>query len=205
VLLASAAASCYVYTAGDHAPQRSGYTRGTGPIAFRRELIIEIGKLFTMSGSPAARSVARRLLARGMPKDGPPEAVAAAADYVFAHMIRTLSEWVGVAGCSALFARAIVLSEAYHPVLTGVTLGQSAPYLTHLGETAREYGSQATSDAAVDVLASVITMLSGLIGEDITMSLLEDVPPLVPENVHLNTSPPTSASVPHSAPGDAAS
>jgi hypothetical protein len=61
-----------------------------------------------------------------------------------------------------------------------VRVSQSAPYLDHLAEIAREYGGQAMAEAATTVLASVITMLNGLIGEDLAMSILEVVPAIEP-------------------------
>lgn len=115
-----------------------------------------------------------------MPKHGSPGEVAEGVEYVFAHLTRNLSKWVGVAGCHALFARAFILSVQHHPVLAGVSLGQSPPYLVHLAEGTREYGNQAVSAALTDVLASVITMLSGLIGSDIAASLMEEIPLLAP-------------------------
>lgn len=95
---------------------------------------------------------------------------------MFAHLFRNLSQWVGTAGCGALFSRAIALAAPQHPVLTGVRHRQVAPHLYLLADNAREYGTQATADAATTVLSSIVTILNGLIGEDITMSLLEDVP-----------------------------
>lgn len=131
---------------------------------------------------------------------------------MFAHLIRNLSKWVGIAGCNALFARAIILAAPHHPVLTGVRLGQSAPYLDHLGENAREYGGQATADGAIDVLARVITMLGGLIGSDIALSLLDEASALQPENVtedppraSPNASPAANPGKPQSDHGDATS
>jgi len=116
-----------------------------------------------------------------MPKHGSPDEVAEGVEYVFAHLIRNLSKWLGVAGCNVLFARAFILSTPHHPVLAGVSLAQSPPYLNHLADGAREYGNQAVASATTDVLASVITMLSGLIGSDIAASLLEEVPLLAPD------------------------
>jgi hypothetical protein len=97
-------------------------------------------------------------------------------------LFRNLSQWIGVTGCHTLFARAITLSAPHHPVLTDVRHQlEVVPHLKHLGENAREYGSQATADAVTTVLATIITMLTGLIGEDIAMSLLDEVPTRTPE------------------------
>jgi hypothetical protein len=136
----------------------------------------------TISDSPTARAVAHRLLAHGIPEHGTPDATAAGAEYVLGHIFRNLSQWIGTAGCHALFASAIARSAPHHPVLTGVRYQQlSAPHLDRLTENAREYGSQATAEGAMAMLAMIITMLTGLIGEDIAMSLLEEVPTRTPE------------------------
>ncbi len=112
-----------------------------------------------------------------MPEGGSTDAIAAGAEHVLADVFRSLSDWFGAAGCEALFARAIVLSSRSHPVLMGVRNRlHDVPQLDRFAENAREYGSQATAEAATTVLASIITTLAGLIGEDITMRLLEEVP-----------------------------
>lgn len=113
-----------------------------------------------------------------MPERGTPDAVATGAERAFAHLFRSLSQWVGTVGCNALFARALALSTPQHPVLRGVRfqLQNEVPQLECLAENAREYGSQATTEGATTVLASIITMLGGLIGEDITMRILEESP-----------------------------
>ena len=108
-----------------------------------------------------------------MPRAGTPEATAAGAERVFAQLIDNLSNWVGVAGCDALFTRALVLSTPNHPVLGHVQLGKFAPYLASLPNGAREYGASATESAVTDVLALVVTMLGDLIGPDMAMTLLD--------------------------------
>jgi hypothetical protein len=148
----------------------------------------------TVLDSKTAQAAAHRLLVSGMPEHGTPDATAAGAEYVFAHLFRNLSQWIGTAGCHALFTRAIVLSVPRHPVLTGVRHHQQgAPHLDRLTENAREYGSQATAEGAIAMLATIITMLTGLIGEDIAMSLLEEVP--------TRTSEITTATASDNAPG----
>lgn len=129
----------------------------------------------TVSDSPTATAAARRLLSRGIPEHSSPEVVAAGAEQVFAQLFRNLSQWVGTAGCQALFARALVVSAPSRPVLTGVLYRpQTVPHLDRLADNAREFGSQATAEGAATVLASIITTLAGLIGEDIAMTLLEE-------------------------------
>jgi hypothetical protein len=76
-----------------------GSGRGQRTLGFRSESNIDdIGKRFAGPGLPSARAVAHRLLARGVPKHGTPEAVAAGVEFVFAHMCTNLAEWVGPVG-----------------------------------------------------------------------------------------------------------
>jgi hypothetical protein len=123
--------------------------------------------------SPAAREAARRLLARELRGSDDPDAVAAGAERVFAQVFRNLAQWVGTAGCHALVTRSLVLTAPQFPILTGVRHMQSAPHLERLAENAREYGGKATIDGVTALLASIITTLNGLIGEDVAMSILD--------------------------------
>lgn len=160
---------------------------------------------------PTAQQTAHRLLACGIPEHGTPDAAAAAAgaEYVLAHVFRSLSQWVGTAGCHALFARAITLSARDRPVLTGVRYLQAAPHMDHFADNARMYGSQAIAEATTAVLASIITMLAGFIGEDIAMSLLEEVPPRTaasdPETASDAVRYTAHGTAPHAGHGEAAS
>lgn len=113
--------------------------------------------------------------------------MAAGAEHVFSHLFGNLAQWVGTAGCGALFSRAIALAVPQHPVLRGVRFRQAAPHLDCLADNAREYGNEATVEAATAALISIITMLNGLIGEDIAMSLLEELPLNTPEITPLTT------------------
>ncbi|MEO6778692.1 MAG: hypothetical protein ABI194_04495 [Gemmatimonadaceae bacterium] len=129
----------------------------------------------TVSDRSTPCATADRLLARGIPKHGTPEVAAAGAEHVFADLFGNLSEWVGVAGCRALFNRALVLSAPLNPVLTGVRYRSEAePHLDHLAENAAQYGTEATAEAATVVLAAIVAMLAGLVGEDVAMSLLSE-------------------------------
>lgn len=134
----------------------------------------------TGSAHPPALAIAARIVARSLPAEPTPDAAASGAEEVFARLYRNLSHWVGSAGCQALFSRAFVLCAATHPVCAGVRyrpLG-AAPHLERLVENARECGGEATAKGITEVVTSIVTMLTGLIGDEgITMSLLENGPP----------------------------
>jgi hypothetical protein len=129
---------------------------------------------------PPAREIAERLVASTLPARSTPEAAAAGAEELFARLFHNLSQWVGSAGCQALFSRAFVLCAATHPVCAGVryrTQG-ATPHLDRLAENARVCGGSATVEGITEVLTSIVTMLTGLIGDgEIAMGLLEGGPP----------------------------
>jgi hypothetical protein len=109
-----------------------------------------------------------------------PEEAAADAEELLARLYRNLSQWVGGAGCQALFSRAFVLSAVSHPVFAGVRYRtqDGAPHLDRLAENALVCGGDATVDGVTEVVTSIITMLTGLIGDmEIARGLLDDGPP----------------------------
>jgi hypothetical protein len=149
--------------------------------------------------SQGARAIAQRLIRRGRPDTATSSATAARVEDVLAQAFRNLSEWVGSAGCHALFARAITLSAPEHPVLKGVSQQlHPSPHLDHFAENAGEHGSEATREAATAVLASIIATLSDLIGEDIVLSLLEDSHSPAPKHNSPAVTP-TAQTIAHSA------
>jgi hypothetical protein len=129
---------------------------------------------------PTARAIAERLVASALPARSTPEAAAAGAEELFARLFHNLSQWVGSAGCQALFSRAFVLCAATHPVCAGVryrTQG-ATPHLDRLAENARVCGGSATVEGITEVVTSIVTMLTGLIGDgEIAMGLMEGGPP----------------------------
>ena len=145
-----------------------------------------------------ALTTARHLVDVAMPEHDSPDAAAAGAEHALAQLFRNLSQWIGAVGCNALFARALMLSTPHHPVLRGVRfqMHDGTPQLERLAENAREFGSQVTAEGVTAVLASIITMLSGLIGEDITMSILEEVPSRTPETSPATISGSSTGSTP---------
>lgn len=126
-----------------------------------------------------ARETAERLVAHGLPAQPTPEAAAAGAEEVIAHLYRNLSQWVGSAGCQALFSRALVLCTVAHPVCEGVRYRPQGPFphLERLAANAQSCGGDATVAGITAVVSSIVSMLTGLIGdEDIVKSLLENGP-----------------------------
>lgn len=132
------------------------------------------------TAQPHASAIAQRLVARALPSRSTPEEAAAGAEALFERLFHNLSQWVGGAGCQALFSRAFVLCAASHPVCAGVRYRtqNTAPRLDRLAENALVCGGDATVDGVTEVVTSIVTMLTGLIGDvEIAMGLLDDGPP----------------------------
>lgn len=117
------------------------------------------------------------MVARALPARASPDEAVAAAEILFARLSHNLSLWVGNAGCQALFSRAFVLCATTNPVCAGVRfqIRDRTSHLDRLAENARLCGGEATVEGVTEVVASIVTMLTGLIGDEkIAMGLLED-------------------------------
>jgi len=126
-----------------------------------------------------ARLIAERIVAHALPTPSTPKEAATGAEELFARLYHNLSQWVGSAGCQALFSRAFVLCAVKHPVCAGVRYltQDGAPRLDRLAENARVCGGSATVEGITEVVTSIVTMLTGLIGDEgIAIGLLEDAP-----------------------------
>jgi hypothetical protein len=128
----------------------------------------------TQPESRTAEELARRLLARDAPAEGAPDAVVAATERVCGRVSANLSRWFGIDGTNALFARALVRAQADHPALANVRYAhRSAVCLERLAESARIHGADAAADGVAAILAALIQLLGRLIGQDITLRLIE--------------------------------
>ena len=128
----------------------------------------------TAEQSRTAEELARRLLARDVPAEDAPDAVAAATERVCGRVSANLSRWFGIDGTNALFARALVRAQADHPALANVRYSrQSAVCLERLAENARIHGADAAADGVAAMLTALIEQLGRLIGPDIAVRLVE--------------------------------
>lgn len=125
------------------------------------------------STTPAGR-LARRLI-DGRRGDGAASADSAhSAAVAFDHLYQSLSRWVGLDGCHALFTRAHANARAKHPLLSSIQLrARSTPYLDGVAETAAQHGSVETVEALESMLVVVIELLGRLIGDDMARKLIE--------------------------------
>lgn len=125
---------------------------------------------------PSARELARQILARDLARVEPPTAVsAAAAAEVAIHRISdNLVRWVGTDGSQALFARALSLAQAQDQSLTVVPPpARSALLLDGLAASAESRDAGTVVAGVVLILASLIELLDRLVGNDLTLRLVE--------------------------------
>jgi hypothetical protein len=129
-----------------------------------------------------ARRVALRLLTRGgalsaTESDGSDPV--AATEEMFRHLDSELSRWFGPFGFHALFSRALAEARVHHPALDSVRIHSAAePSLDGLSESTARYGADAVTEGVIASLMGFIDLLSRLIGEDMTLKLLDQPVPL---------------------------
>jgi hypothetical protein len=141
----------------------------------------------TVLRSPAAREMARQVLAPGSVEAADPAGVAEGLQRVCAQVTGNLRRTVGDDGYQSLLARALALSEAEHPVLSDMFgRGQTNPRLDDLTAAVTENGPASVTAALEVLLAVLIDILSGLVGADMVRSLLdpERPPPRAPRPGH---------------------
>jgi hypothetical protein len=131
--------------------------------------------------SPAARSAAIRLLARGRAaaeaQEGSPDPLAIA-EMVGRQLASTLSRWFGPYGYHALLSRALAVALPTHPALGAVRVhSPTDPILVGLAEAATIHGTEATLEGVTTVLAAIAELLGRLIGDDLAMNLMEQAVP----------------------------
>lgn len=109
-----------------------------------------------------------------MPPDAATPGGATAAGLEAEKVFRSLSGWVGIDGCHALFTRARAQETAKHPPLELLQLTPRAKqYLTGIPEAGAIYGDDATVNAIKSMLSSTVSLLDRLIGGDMAARLME--------------------------------
>ena len=131
--------------------------------------------------SPAARSAAIRLLARGRAAAEAQQASRdslGVAEMVGRQLASTLSRWFGPYGYHALLTRALADALVTHPELASVRVQTPAdPTLVGLAESANAHGIEATMEGMTTVFATIVELLGRLIGEDLALNLMEQAVP----------------------------
>jgi len=131
----------------------------------------------TSARSPAAREIARRLLARETADAADPAAAAAAAamQRVCTRVSANLRRTVGDDGRNALLSRALKATEADHPALTGIHRVDNAEiHLDGVRAAVDALGVPAVVTALESLLSAVADILVSLIGADMVLNILDD-------------------------------
>jgi hypothetical protein len=135
------------------------------------------------SQSPTALQIARRVLARDAAsgKGGEPKTVGAALQRTCLRVSENLRDSMGEDGCAALLARALARTEADHPVLRNIRRGNDGNiHLDGVVASVEAHGVAVVAAATEALLAALVDILGRLIGEDMTIRLIDRDAPRSP-------------------------
>jgi hypothetical protein len=118
-----------------------------------------------------ARAVVRAELARGGGAND-----SDVAQRITMRFHQQLGKTIGAAGLDVLLARSLVLARRAHPLLAGITAGPGGT-LAGLDDAARD--AAAIQESAIAIVTYFIELMVVLIGEDLAISLVQDVWPTV--------------------------
>ena len=137
----------------------------------------------TIPPSKAALELARQLLDRGIAGAVEPAETGAALQRTLARVSENLRRAIGDDGYAALLSRAIAQTQTDHLIVrTSRGDGSLVFPIDALTADVGTHNIHLVSDAFESILASIIDVLSGLIGADMVMNLLDpdDVSPASP-------------------------
>ena len=127
----------------------------------------------TRSSTP--REIARELVAQEIAGADEPAAVGAALQRVCTRVADNLRRAVGDDGYNALMARALMRTQADHPVLLDIRrVGKSDIYLDGVVQSVNTRGAAPVRAAIEAIIAAIADVLAGLIGADMVLNLLTD-------------------------------
>jgi Arc/MetJ family transcription regulator len=108
-----------------------------------------------------------------------PEAFALATQSAYARVSDMLGRWVGTEGSRALMERAHFEVRSQHPVLIHMQNGSlPVPSTEIIVQSTSTHGINAATEGVVSMFDAVIQLLNRLIGEDLTVILMEQcIPP----------------------------
>jgi hypothetical protein len=122
--------------------------------------------------------LARWLLEKETGVAADPTAAPAAAEHVCQKLSRHLARLVSPAGSQAILSRALHLAQAEFPFLEGVRAGRSPEVCFEgLDEHVHDVDPSEVGQGLRAVLGTMLDLLVGFIGEDLTMRLLREVWP----------------------------
>jgi hypothetical protein len=125
-------------------------------------------------GPRTAQQLAQRSIALKRAESGDGASASIVAGLSAEALYKALSQWVGIDGCHALFARALADALREHPLLGALQLRPRAKtYLDGVAAAVSKYGETATADAIEATLTGTIELLGRLIGADMAANLIE--------------------------------
>jgi hypothetical protein len=125
-----------------------------------------------------ATELTHRLVSRAAPAINDPAGRALATHAACERAYRELSRSIGQGGAAELLGRAIVLTQAQHPVLKDIRIGrQSTPDLEGVTIAIRTFGAPAVTAALEAALESLLGLLGRLVGQDLVSQLVESPMP----------------------------
>ena len=120
--------------------------------------------------SAAATEVARHFWERAVGDSGAPEDVAVAATRMCTELRVGLTRWVGATGYRALIDRALLLARAEHPALGSLSChGGDEPVTT---AAVQAHSAAEVATGMVALVATLIELLSGIVGEEMAVELV---------------------------------
>jgi len=129
--------------------------------------------------SPQTLNLARRLLACEVVASENSEPTESSAVRVCEKLRGPLCALAGVAGYRSLLSRALTLARAETPGLSAVQVAADGS-LEGLGEFAPQIDKDHAGEAGVILIAQLLGLCLALIGEVLTLRLVEDVSPYLP-------------------------
>ena len=137
--------------------------------------------------SAAATEVARHLWEGAVGDSGAPEDVAVAATRMCTELRAGLTRWVGAMAYRALIDRALLLARAEHPALGSLSChGGDEPVTT---AAVRAHSAAEVATGVVALVATLIELLSGIVGEEMAVEIVNQAVARLPWQRTAGTAP----------------
>ena len=134
-----------------------------------------------VSDRGSSREIARRMLERDAAGATEVEPLGAALERTFTRVSTNIRRSVGEDGYAALLARAVVTAISDEPALTVIPRSDAMGVEVDIATAVEAHGVRAVGASLESLLATLVDILSDLIGEDMARTLLDhDVLPQRP-------------------------
>jgi hypothetical protein len=120
------------------------------------------------------RQLARQIISHEQSPDRPPQDVAGSAVRIYATWLTSLSAILGETGSSALFRRSLRLTEVTFPFFSAVRDANMNSVLSAVNTCLQAQDANVAHEAAVELLAIHLELLTTFIGQRLTEQLVRD-------------------------------